>query len=113
MLGANRCQSMDNLSLEAEEDEETEAIITETGDRKRSCSLESGLDSIDDVRRSSYVLLKDEKDFVISDLKYQCQEKDQEISRLKSVETNYGQAKQQLKDTKWMLKVCKQFEIWF
>uniref|UniRef100_A0A7M5WRQ3 Uncharacterized protein n=1 Tax=Clytia hemisphaerica TaxID=252671 RepID=A0A7M5WRQ3_9CNID len=104
MLGSSRCQSMDNLSFETE-DEETEPIGTETGERKRSCSLESGLESIDDVRRSSYVLLKDEKDFVISDLKYQCQEKDKEISRLKSVDINYGQAKQQLKDIKWMLKV--------
>ena len=73
-------------------------------EKVRSISLESGLENIESVD-SVPTTSRNEKDFIITELKQQCKEKDNEIIRLKSVESNYGQAKQQLKDTKWMLKV--------
>ena len=77
-------------------------------EKVRSISLESGLENIESVD-SVPTTSRNEKDFIITELKQQCKEKDNEIIRLKSVESNYGQAKQQLKDTKWMLKVRSLF----
>ena len=71
-------------------------------EKARSISLESGLENIETW---SSPISRNEKDFIIAELKEQYKEKESEIIRLKSVESNYGQAKQQLKDTKWMLKV--------
>lgn len=67
-------------------------------------SLESGLDELK-KDAEEYSNIKEEKDFIISKLKRECSTQETEISRLKAIEASYIQTKQQLKDTKWMLKV--------
>ena len=101
MLNNSRSQSLDLMLLDDGIQNENSSF-----EKIRSISLESGLENIECMDPLP-ITLRNEKDFLITELKQQCKEKDSELVRLKSIESNYGQAKQQLKDTKWMLKVKK------
>jgi len=105
MFSKARCKSFEILGGDdVDDDLDSDSL------HSRSVSLESGLDNIKQEYDDRYTRLhgefRDEKDFVIAELKRECVEKETEIERLKAIEGNYAQAKQQLKDTKWMLKVC-------
>ena len=100
MFNNTRSQSMDLLLFDNDG-----GIKKMDAEKNRSYSLESGLENIEHLLEPLQIT-KSVRDVLTSELKQQCHEKDKEITRLKAVELNYGQVKQQLKDIKWMLKVC-------